>query len=145
VSTWIRRQSMMTCRQVADLLSDYLAGELPDAQIAAIRKHLEGCAICEDFFESLKNTVRLTKTIDPEEIPAVVVDRLQAFLGPRLGLIHSCVLGTFLIFKSARFPRRKLTAGALPIGCWHMLDCIRHSASSVVVSVMRQSTRLRAF
>ncbi len=81
---WLQREKMMTCREVADLLSDYLAGELSQGQIAAIRKHLEGCDTCEEFFESLKTTVRLTKMVKPEEIPAVVVDRLESFLRNRI-------------------------------------------------------------
>lgn len=81
----MRREKMMRCQDVADLLSDYLAGELSEAEIAAIRKHLEGCPNCETFFESLKTTVRLTKRLVPEDIPPAVIDRLQSFLKERIG------------------------------------------------------------
>lgn len=74
---------MMKCREVVDLLSEYLAGELSEAEVAAIRKHLEGCANCELFFDSLKTTVRLTKRLECQEIPSAVIDRLQSFLRER--------------------------------------------------------------
>ena len=81
---WMRRERMMRCKEVADLLSDYLAGELSEGEITAIRAHLQGCDNCETFFESLKTTIRLTKRIEPEEIPAAVVDRLGSFLRNRI-------------------------------------------------------------
>ena len=77
-------RKMMKCREVVDLLSDYIEGNLSDTEIAAIRKHLEGCANCKTFFDSLKTTVRLTKRIEPEEVPSDVVDRLQSFLKQRI-------------------------------------------------------------
>lgn len=76
---------MMRCQEVVDLLSEYLAGDLSETEVAAIRKHLEGCANCETFFDSLKTTVRLTNKLKCEDIPPAVIDRLQAFLKERTG------------------------------------------------------------
>lgn len=81
---WIGREQMMRCQEVVDLLSEYLAGSLSEAEIAAIRRHLEGCGNCELFFESLKTTVWLTKRLEPEDVPPAVVDRLQSFLKERI-------------------------------------------------------------
>jgi predicted anti-sigma-YlaC factor YlaD len=83
---WMSREKKITCQRVADLLSDYLAGELSEAEVRAIRAHLKGCDNCEVFFESLKTTVRMTKRLKPEEIPAAVVDRLESFLKQRINL-----------------------------------------------------------
>ncbi len=80
----MRSEKMTRCQEVVDLLSDYLAGELSEAEIAAIRKHLEGCANCESFFDSLKIAVRMTKKLRAEDIPPEVVDRLQSFLRQRI-------------------------------------------------------------
>lgn len=78
--SWIRRRKMTNCKEVVDLLSDYLANELPEEDVAGIRAHLRGCRNCTTFFDSLKTTVRLTHHVNADDIPPEVVDRLQAFL-----------------------------------------------------------------
>lgn len=78
--SWIRRRKMTNCKEVVDLLSDYLANELPEEDVAGIRAHLRGCANCTSFLDSLKTTVRLTHHVNADEVPPEVVDRLQAFL-----------------------------------------------------------------
>ncbi len=71
---------MMNCKEVVDLLSDYLANELPKEDVAGIRSHLAGCPNCMAFLDSLNTTVKLTHNLNEEDIPPEVVDRLHAFL-----------------------------------------------------------------
>ncbi len=78
--SWIRNRKMMNCKEVVDLLSDYLANELTEEDVAGIRAHLSGCPNCTAFLNSLKTTVALTHNLEPEDIPPEVVDRLQSFL-----------------------------------------------------------------
>lgn len=78
--SWIRNRKMMNCKEVVDLLSDYLANELPEEDVAGIRAHLSGCPKCTAFLDSLKTTVTLTHNRTANNVPPEVVDRLQAFL-----------------------------------------------------------------
>lgn len=78
--SWVRNRKMMNCKEVVDLLSDYLANELPEEDVAGIRAHLRGCPNCTTFLDSLKTTVTLTRNLKAEDVPPEVVDRLQAFL-----------------------------------------------------------------
>jgi predicted anti-sigma-YlaC factor YlaD len=39
----------MTCREVADFLLDYSAGELPDVTHHAFEHHLARCANCREY------------------------------------------------------------------------------------------------
>lgn len=77
---WIRNRKMKSCREVVDLLSDYLADELSQEDVAGIRSHLLGCPNCTKFLDSLKTTVTWTHKLREEDVPPEVVDRLQAFL-----------------------------------------------------------------
>jgi predicted anti-sigma-YlaC factor YlaD len=76
----LRNRKMVNCKEVVDLLSDYMANELPEKDVAGIRSHLAGCSNCEAFLTSLKTTVNMTHNLKEEEIPSEVVERLQDFL-----------------------------------------------------------------
>lgn len=56
----------MECRDISPHLADYLAGTLPDAELAAIRAHLGGCAGCRDEVEALDDTWQQLGTIAAE-------------------------------------------------------------------------------
>lgn len=71
---------MMNCKEVVDLLSDYLANELPEEQFAEIRSHLQGCRNCTVLLDSLKTTIELAHNLEAEDFPAEVVDDVRTFL-----------------------------------------------------------------
>jgi len=45
------------CQQIAEMLSEFLDGELGDADLSAVTLHLEGCADCARFAAELAATV----------------------------------------------------------------------------------------
>ena len=47
----------MDCRQVEDLLLDYLEQELDSAGSAAVEEHLQGCSACRQYRDDLKSTL----------------------------------------------------------------------------------------
>ena len=57
------------CREVLELLSDYLDLELPPDACRQIEHHLSGCQPCEEFAESLRKTVDLCRQYQPRELP----------------------------------------------------------------------------
>jgi hypothetical protein len=71
---------MMNCKEVVDLLSDYLANELSPEDLAGVRAHLKRCRNCKAFLASLKTTVKLTHNLKADDIPPGVVDSLRTFL-----------------------------------------------------------------
>jgi RNA polymerase sigma-70 factor, ECF subfamily len=58
------------CDEVFALLSDYLNLELPPEACAEVERHLAGCVPCEEFAESLRQTVALCRQYAPQEMPA---------------------------------------------------------------------------
>lgn len=69
------------CRQVFELLSEWLDGEVPADLAAEIDAHICSCAPCVQFLDSLKRSIRLTKefagTEDFSALPAPVRSALE--------------------------------------------------------------------
>jgi RNA polymerase sigma-70 factor (ECF subfamily) len=57
------------CKNVFALLSEHLDGELPPATCDELEKHIQGCAPCVEFVESLKKSVALGRTYTPAGEP----------------------------------------------------------------------------
>ena len=51
----------MTCRELIEFLSDYLAGEVELRQRAAFEEHLAVCPSCAAYLETFKRTIQLSK------------------------------------------------------------------------------------
>jgi anti-sigma factor RsiW len=77
--------SMLRCREIVDLLADYLAGELPPETATALETHLEGCPPCIAFVNTYRGTVNAARRIRDVEIPPQLHDRLLSFLKNRQG------------------------------------------------------------
>jgi anti-sigma factor RsiW len=71
----------MNCRQLAELLIDYVAGELPPEHCEHVRQHLHCCPPCLVFLETYQVTIRLTRQLPPAPLPQQLVERLRAALG----------------------------------------------------------------
>jgi anti-sigma factor RsiW len=51
----------MTCRELADFISDYLAGELPGEMRVPFEHHLALCPNCVKYIAALKSTIELSR------------------------------------------------------------------------------------
>jgi anti-sigma factor RsiW len=58
----------ITCREMVELMSDYLDGVLADDVRARFEGHLAGCEGCTNALEQLRATVRITGTLRDEPI-----------------------------------------------------------------------------
>jgi len=68
---------MITCRELAELLIDLVAGELPPEQQAPVDGHLNDCPSCLAFVESYRLTVILAGQLPAPEVPVHVDGRLR--------------------------------------------------------------------
>ena len=50
----------MTCRELVELLTDYLEGALPAAEHADLEAHLAECPGCAEYLAQMRLTVRLS-------------------------------------------------------------------------------------
>ena len=57
------------CREVFEMLSEYLDGELPADTCAHIEQHIADCPPCVEFVESLRRSVSVYRNYRPSENP----------------------------------------------------------------------------
>jgi anti-sigma factor (TIGR02949 family) len=67
---------MMTCRECAELLLDFLGGELDAERCERLRQHLEACPPCLTYVETYQITIRLTRRLSYASLPPDVAERL---------------------------------------------------------------------
>jgi hypothetical protein len=73
--------SAIECRQIAELLGDYLDGTLPGHVIELIDWHIEGCSACVAFVNTYRGTINAAaKLRDVVDIPAELRQRLISVL-----------------------------------------------------------------
>jgi hypothetical protein len=72
--------SEIECRQIAELLGDYLEDALPRATRELIDFHIDGCAPCVAFLNTYRGTVDATRKLAEVPIPPELKKRLLAVL-----------------------------------------------------------------
>jgi anti-sigma factor RsiW len=68
----------LTCREVIDLLTDYVEDALPEQERRPVEAHLASCDGCTTYLEQMRETIRLTGMLTEEEIPEAERHRLLA-------------------------------------------------------------------
>jgi anti-sigma factor RsiW len=69
-----------TCQQITDAIMHYVVGEMDEAARAAFEAHLRICADCVAFLNTYRETIRTTRAVRYETIPAEMLNRVQQFL-----------------------------------------------------------------
>ena len=72
-----------TCREMAELVTDYLEGALSLPNRLGVRWHLFRCDACVHYFNQMRKTVRLLADSPPAPPEAGVEDRVLAGLRQR--------------------------------------------------------------
>jgi anti-sigma factor RsiW len=77
----------VTCRELADFIADYHAGELTADVRAQFEHHLQLCPNCRTYLAGYLDTIRLSKRAfedDSADVPAdVPADLVNAILAAR--------------------------------------------------------------
>jgi len=66
----------LTCREVIDLLTDYVEDALPEQERRRVEAHLASCDGCTTYLEQMRETIRLTGMLTEEQIPEEERQRL---------------------------------------------------------------------
>jgi anti-sigma factor RsiW len=70
----------LSCQELTELVTDYLEGALPPAERAQFDEHLAECGNCELYLEQIRETIRLTGKIEPDNLmPEAEEALLHAF------------------------------------------------------------------
>jgi anti-sigma factor RsiW len=74
----VSRSDDITCRELVELVTDYLDGALPTPERVRFEEHLVYCPGCLYYLDQMRETVRLTGALTEETIPVGARDRFLA-------------------------------------------------------------------
>jgi len=70
----------MTCRDVIEVLADFVDGAMPAALAAELQRHLQGCEPCRAYLATYRKMRALGTVAGRIEMPAEMQARLRRFL-----------------------------------------------------------------
>ena len=73
----------MECRQIAEMLGEYLDGTLPKETRELLEWHIESCAPCVAFVNTYRGTVDAARKLRDTAIPPELKQRLVSVLRAR--------------------------------------------------------------
>jgi anti-sigma factor RsiW len=72
--------SDLTCRELVELVTDYLEGALSASERARFEAHLAACRGCRSYLAQMQRTIRMLGALTEEAIPeAARHELLEAF------------------------------------------------------------------
>ena len=70
----------MACKELVELVTDYLEGTLPDDVRMRFERHVSGCNGCTNYLEQMRQTIHLTGQLRVESLaPQQRDDLLKLF------------------------------------------------------------------
>ncbi len=73
----------LSCREIVELVTDYLEGDLDPTTTTAFEAHLEVCPGCERYVEQIRETVTTLGHVNSDnlstEVQAGLLDAFRAF------------------------------------------------------------------
>jgi anti-sigma factor RsiW len=59
----------LTCRELVELVTDYLEGALPPDERDRFEEHLLGCRVCPTYVDQLRTTIRVLGRLSEDHLP----------------------------------------------------------------------------
>jgi anti-sigma factor RsiW len=79
MSVRLRRElGPIDCDELVELVTDYLEGKLPPADVERFEAHLEECEACATYIEQIRQSVVVVGTLSEETLPQGAADALLA-------------------------------------------------------------------
>ena len=66
----------MTCKELVELVTEYLEGTLSEEVRVRLDQHLSGCEGCTNYMEQMRQTIRLTGRLQEENLTPQQRDEL---------------------------------------------------------------------
>jgi anti-sigma factor RsiW len=64
----LRQNEELVCRQIVELITDYLEDSLSRSERRRFEAHLEGCEHCSEYLEQMRATIRLTGRLQRKDL-----------------------------------------------------------------------------
>jgi anti-sigma factor RsiW len=71
---------MLRCRDIGELLHDYVEGALEPDVRRSLDEHLSDCEGCLGFVNTYRHTVSVARELRCEEIPPELQEKLRSFI-----------------------------------------------------------------
>ena len=68
----------VACIEFVELVTDYLEGVLPARERRAFEHHLSLCDGCASYVEQMRETLRITGSLEIDDVPQAGVEDLMA-------------------------------------------------------------------
>ncbi len=75
----------VACRELVELVTEYLEGALPPDEVLAVEAHLAGCEGCERYVDQMRATVRALGSVPVDVLPDEAVAALTVAFTRRAG------------------------------------------------------------
>lgn len=75
---------MLKCRDVGQLLHDYIEGLLATSIQQQLEQHLADCPNCTAFINTYRQTIHLSQKLRCEDMPQELQDKLRSFIKTKL-------------------------------------------------------------
>jgi predicted anti-sigma-YlaC factor YlaD len=70
----------LSCRELVELVTEYLEGGLGPAMRARVEEHLDACPGCRDYLEQMRQTIKMLGKLPEESItPEAEASLLRIF------------------------------------------------------------------
>ena len=66
----------LTCKELVEIVTDYLEERLPSSDRRRFEQHLVGCDGCRNYLDQMRETIRLLGRLSEDSIPVPARDRL---------------------------------------------------------------------
>jgi anti-sigma factor RsiW len=66
----------ITCRELVEVITDYLEGALPVEERDLIERHLAICTWCETYLDQLQQTLTVVGRLREDDVPPPMFDAL---------------------------------------------------------------------
>ena len=67
----------MTCRELTELLLEFVAGDLAEEQVQRIKGHLDACPPCVTILTTYRLTIQLSRQLPCNPLPSPCEQRLR--------------------------------------------------------------------
>jgi anti-sigma factor RsiW len=76
-----RRRQELVCRQIVELVTDYLEGTLANAQQRSFEAHLAGCEHCTEYLAQMRLTIELSGRLRTSDLTPAMREEFSALYG----------------------------------------------------------------
>jgi anti-sigma factor RsiW len=59
----------LTCRELVELVTDYLENTLPPSEVRRFEEHLKGCTGCRTYLEQFRQVINALGRLTEEAVP----------------------------------------------------------------------------